>query len=197
MTTNARKQVILVLGGARSGKSAFAEQLAQAIGGDHVLFVATAQARDAEMARRIQAHRQSRPDTWRTLEAPRRLGSALKAHYKAERVILVDCLTLLVANVLEDFVDPFGKEATTAVHEEIDELLTTVQTLPVTTILISNEVGWGLVPPTPLGRAYRDLLGWVNQHVATVADEVYLLVAGLSVPIKTLAQQVHKETHRP
>ncbi len=182
-------ELILVLGGARSGKSAYAEHLAYTRGGDNVLFVATAEALDHEMQQRIQAHRRSRPPAWRTLEVPREVAPALKAAYNGETAVVVDCITLLVANILGTYADPFTPAATQAVQGEIEALLETGRALKTTIIFISNEVGWGLVPTTPLGRAYRDLLGWANQRIAQAADEVYLLVAGIALPLKTLARR--------
>ncbi len=177
-------ECILILGGARSGKSTFAERLARELGGDSVLFVATAEALDEEMRQRIEAHRRARPATWRTLEAPRRVGAAVQSAYRGERVVLLDCVTMLVANVLSAQPDPSDPAAADAVWEEIHPLLSAFAAIPATAILVSNEVGLGLVPATPLGRAYRDLLGQVNQALAAQATQVYFLVAGIPVKIK-------------
>jgi len=176
--------LVLVLGGARSGKSAFAQRLAAERGGDSVLFVATAEAGDEEMRRRIEAHRRERPAAWRTVEAPRDVAAALKAHYRGEKVVLLDCLTLLVANLLSGRDDPLAPMAEDAVMGEIRSLLNVARGLPAHVIFVSNEVGLGLVPATPLGRAYRDLLGLVNRRVAEAADEVYFLVAGVPLQLK-------------
>ncbi len=176
--------MILLLGGARSGKSTLAEQWAEQHGGDSVLFVATAEIGDEEMQRRVEAHRRARPPSWRTLEAPRHVGRALRAAYQGEQAIIVDCLTLLVSNILLEQNNTNAETVAAAVEEEIAELVTTLRSLPATSILVSNEVGMGIVPPTPLGRLYRDVLGTVNQRVASKADEVYLLVAGIPVQIK-------------
>lgn len=176
--------LVLVLGGARSGKSAFAQQLARERGGASVLFVATAEAGDEEMRRRIANHRRERPAAWRTLEAPRGVAAALQAHYRGERAVLLDCLTLLVANLLGEVDHPLAPAAEERVLAEIRTLLNVARALPAHVILVSNEVGLGLVPTTPLGRAYRDLLGLVNQRVAQAADEVYFLVAGIPMRVK-------------
>lgn len=136
------------------------------------------------MRRRIEAHRRARPATWRTLEAPRHVGEALRAAYRGERGVIVDCLTLLTANVVADLEDPFEAEAERRALAEVDDLLRALQTIPATAIIVSNEVGMGLVPPYPLGRAYRDILGVINQRVAAAADEVLLMVAGIPVKIK-------------
>jgi adenosylcobinamide kinase/adenosylcobinamide-phosphate guanylyltransferase len=181
-------RLILVLGGVRSGKSDYAEELAQSLGQAQVLFVATAEAGDAEMARRIAAHQQSRPASWRTLEAPRHIGEAIQSHLGEAAVVLVDCMTLLVSNVMLALGDdPDATQAEQAVQDEIQALLRTCQRSPMTCIAVSNEVGLGVVPEHRLGRLYRDLLGKANQALAAQADEVYLMVAGLAVELKALA----------
>lgn len=183
-------QLILVLGGARSGKSAYAQRIAQQLGGGDVLFVATAEAGDEEMAQRIATHQQSRPAGWRTLERPQRLGPAIHAALCDATVVLVDCLTLLVSNILLPLeAARTAAEIDTAIREEIDTLLQVCQTSNATMIVVSNEVGLGLVPDTALGRRYRDLLGQANQALAAQADAVYFMVAGLAVDIKRLAAQ--------
>ena len=177
--------LILILGGARSGKSAHAEQLARERGGA-VLFVATATAGDEEMARRIAAHRAARPATWRTLEAPQGVGAAVEASGDRAATVVVDCLTLLVSNLLL-LHEAAGEEAVAReVGAEIDAVLRAVEASAATWIVVSNEVGMGLVPSYPLGRWYRDLLGRVNARVAARADRAYLLVAGLALDLKRL-----------
>ncbi len=176
---------LLILGGSRSGKSSYAEKLAAQAGGK-VLFVATAEAGDAEMAQRIAAHKKKRARGWRTLEARRNIGAAI-AREKGVDVILIDCLTLLVSNLIVPCLN--GDEintglATRTVRKETAALLKCFDSLDTTFILVSNEVGLGLVPPYPLGRVYRDLLGEMNQAMARRADEVYLMVAGIPVRIK-------------
>jgi adenosylcobinamide kinase/adenosylcobinamide-phosphate guanylyltransferase len=181
-------QIVLVLGGVRSGKSAYAQELAQQIGGQQVLFVATAEAGDAEMARRIAAHRQSRPAQWRTLEACRDVGPAITTQVGDAKVVVVDCLTLLVSNVLLSLGDtPESCAAENAVQAEIQALVRACQACQARCIVVSNEVGLGLVPDYPLGRLYRDLLGQSNQVLAAHAQAVYFMVAGLSIELKALA----------
>jgi adenosylcobinamide kinase/adenosylcobinamide-phosphate guanylyltransferase len=178
-------RLILVLGGARSGKSTFAQRRAGELGGEQVLFVATAGAGDEEMRQRIEKHRRERPAGWQTLEAPQDVGRAIAAAQGgAVKVVLVDCLTLLVANRLGSAEDPFAPEVEEGVAEEVQELAACAERLAGDLIVVSNEVGMGLVPPYPLGRAYRDLLGQANQALAQKADEVYLLVAGIPLAIK-------------
>jgi adenosylcobinamide kinase / adenosylcobinamide-phosphate guanylyltransferase len=182
------ERLLLVLGGARSGKSAYAQRLAQELGGDDVLFVATAEAWDEDMAQRIARHRQERPATWRTLETPRQVGQAIAAHLHGRAVVLVDCLTLLVSNtLLHCGASPDSAAAEAAVQEEVAALMQTCQTTAATCIVVSNEVGLGLVPDNPLGRLYRDLLGRANQTLAAQAEAVYFMVAGLPVDVKALA----------
>jgi len=177
-----------VLGGARSGKSRFAEQWAREQD-ERVLFVATAEPRDGEMAARIARHRQARPPSWRTLEAPRRVAQELQTAWQGEPVILIDCLTLLVSNLLLEQNNPQQAAARDHVLREVNALLNVVRKLPARTLIVSNEVGLGLVPPNPLGRAYRDLLGEANQLVAARADEVLLLVAGIPMTIKSAMER--------
>ncbi len=181
-------QFTLILGGARSGKSTFAEQQAAAHGGK-VVYIATAQALDAEMETRIQHHKQSRPFEWQTLEIPRGIGAALTDLQVAADVFLLDCVTLLVTNLLMEATkanfEPDERLATQKVDEEIEALLTWIANTPGDWFIVSNEVGLGLVPEYPLGRVYRDLLGRANRRLAKEAGEVYFLVAGIPIPIQT------------
>jgi adenosylcobinamide kinase/adenosylcobinamide-phosphate guanylyltransferase len=150
--------------------------------------VATAEAWDEDMTQRIARHRQERPATWHTLETPRQVGQAITLHLHDTAVVLVDCLTLLVSNTLLHCgasPDPAAAEA--AVQEEVVALVQTCQTTAATCIVVSNEVGFGLVPDNPLGRLYRDLLGRANQALAARAEAVYFMVAGLPVDVKALA----------
>lgn len=185
---------ILILGGARSGKSTYAEALAAARGGK-VVYIATAQPLDEGMATRIQRHQQSRPESWQTLEIPHGIGAALctqnagTAFPAPADVFLLDCVTLLVSNLLMEATnaeaEPDEARVTQTVDEEITALLACIQQTPAAWIVVSNEVGMGLVPEYPLGRVYRDVLGRVNQRLAREADEVYLMIAGIPVPIHT------------
>ena len=176
-------QFVLILGGARSGKSHYAEKLAAEFG-PHVLYVATAEAGDEEMVRRIEFHRQVRPSTWQTLEAPRHVGSALATVGSRPDVILLDCLTLLVSNIVLAL-EAEGPEAMEeALQAEVESLLAAQADLAVPLIAVSNEVGLGLVPPYPLGRIYRDMLGWANQRLAAEADKVLFMAAGLPLILK-------------
>ena len=202
------KELIFVLGGARSGKSAFAERLAalrQAQEGGRVLYVATAEALDADMERRIANHRRQRPPEWDTLEEPLNLASALPDALQGYDTCLLDCLTLWVSNMLLSIegrphprieygagtnLPPEGEGEGVAVEQEIlasaQRLMEVYEKSPATWIVVSNEVGLGVVPPSRLGAVYRDALGRVNQAVAARADKVYFMAAGLALEMKSL-----------
>jgi adenosylcobinamide kinase / adenosylcobinamide-phosphate guanylyltransferase len=167
--------LVLLLGGARSGKSALAVEIARQSGGDVVL-VATAEARDDEMRERIARHRAERPEEWRTIEAPTDIEDALAAA-APDACLILDCLSLWVANLLE------GGPAEGELEELAEEIALRASTRPGLTIAVSNEVGLGVVPATPLGRRYRDLLGCVNAIWAGAADEALLVVAGRVLPL--------------
>ena len=140
-------KLTLILGGARSGKSAYAQRLAQDLGGENVLFVATSQALDEEMESRIQKHRRERPAAWPTLEAPREVGQAILQWPGSADVVLVDCLTVLVSNLLlEHEDDPFARDVEAQIDAEVESLLACVQQRDARFIVVSNEVGMGLVP---------------------------------------------------
>ncbi len=178
------KTLTLILGGARSGKSTYAQKLALERGGDDVLVVATAQALDEEMQSRIEAHRRDRPAAWRTLEAPHDTGRLIQ-QADPSAVVLVDCLTLLVSNAVMALPQSASAvEAEAAALAEVDELLAAYRRGTASWIAISNEVGLGLVPPYPMGRVYRDALGRANQSLAAEADEVLFLVAGIPMKVK-------------
>lgn len=169
----------LVLGGVRAGKSAFAQRLATA--GGRVLFVATAEAGDHEMAARIAAHQAGRPPEWTTLEEPVDLVGALSAAVDGYDTVLLDCLTLWVSNVLLRTPDPAAGEVIAA---RAGELLALQQRSSAEWVVVSNEVGLGVVPPTELGRAFEDALGRVNRLFAAQADAVYFMAAGLPMQLK-------------
>lgn len=177
-------KMVLILGGARSGKSSFAQDLAGQHGGQ-VIYVATAEAGDEEMQERIAAHRADRPASWRTIEAPRHTGTALLSELADADVILVDCITLLTSNVLLSLPESATlAEVQREMDGEIEGLLVAFEQGRADWIIVSNEVGLGLVPAYPLGRTYRDVLGRVNQRLAQGADEVLFMVAGLPMKLK-------------
>lgn len=184
------KRLILVLGGARSGKSRVAEELAGRLG-PRVVYLATAEPRDPEMAARIAHHRRRRPASWHTVEAPLRVGEALAREGAQADVALLDCLTLLASNLLAPLGDdPDAAEAEARLEGEIDSLLAAYQAGTASLIIVSNEVGWGLVPSSPLGRVFRDVLGRAHQRLAARADRVLLVVAGLAVDLKRLQESL-------
>ena len=177
-----------VLGGARSGKSRHAQELAEQAarqGGGGVLYVATAAAGDGEMAARIARHRASRPAHWTTVEEPLRVSAVIARAGAETGAILVDCLTLLVSNLLLAHEAGGDEAAEAAVLAEVGALLAAARAIPrARVILVANEVGLGVVPPYPLGRLFRDAAGRVNQLIAREADEVHFLVAGLAQRLK-------------
>jgi adenosylcobinamide kinase/adenosylcobinamide-phosphate guanylyltransferase len=162
-------RIVLVLGGARSGKSRYAQALAEASGREP-LFVATAEALDDEMADRIRRHREDRGGAWRTREEPLELTRVLGEEAAPRRVALVDCLTLWLSNLMCAGRSP---------QREIELLVKTLGRLAGPAILVSNEVGLGIAPMTPLGREFRDWQGRLNSEVAAVADVVVAMTAGI------------------
>jgi adenosylcobinamide kinase/adenosylcobinamide-phosphate guanylyltransferase len=177
------RRLTLILGGARSGKSTFAEKMVQE-GGDSVLYVATAVPFDEEMQRRIIRHQAERPSHWITLEAPTKTGPAIMK-VQPTNWVLIDCLTVLAGNIIAPMSEPIDTEAAeTALNAEIDALLTAYQAGDAEWVIVSNEVGLGIVPAYPLGRVYRDALGRANQRLAAVADRVLFMVAGLPMTVK-------------
>jgi adenosylcobinamide kinase / adenosylcobinamide-phosphate guanylyltransferase len=216
-------RLILVTGGARSGKSTYAErlaaQLAEPLGG-RVTYIATSQAYDDEMAQRVRTHQSSRPETWTTVECPVQVAAAVRAAAAAESgwgagpagsagapVVLLDCITLWVTNLLfsggafggseppddgynydKDLLPPDEERAAAArVTAAVTDLLAAVVETGVTLVAVTNEVGLGVVPEYPLARLYRDQLGWANQRLARDADGLYLLVSGYPLDVKALA----------
>lgn len=170
------KQIILITGGARSGKSKYAEQRAGELG-ERRFYVATAEAKDQEMAQRIAEHRQRRSNRWVTVEEPVDLAAALAARRGKTDCALVDCLTVWISNLL---IRRDGKY----VEEKVEELVTILPRLDFHVVLVTNEVGWGIVPDNALARQFRDLAGRAHQRIAAIADEVVLTVAGIPLVVK-------------
>lgn len=166
---------VLVLGGARSGKSRTAEQLAGNASSLSRIYIATAQGFDDEMRERIAHHRAQRDPSWETREAPLELAQAIRASTAPDRVVLVDCLTLWLSNILLAERDPANA---------LDDLLHAVGEAHGPLILVSNEVGQGIVPSTPLGRAFRDEQGRLNQRMAETCDAVVFVAAGCPILLK-------------
>jgi|SRR5690349_9202767 adenosylcobinamide kinase / adenosylcobinamide-phosphate guanylyltransferase len=172
------KSVTLVLGGARSGKSFYAQELAGAC--ERVSFIATGRATDAEMRRKIARHRRERPAWWKTVEAPVKLAEAIRRESEETDVIIVDCLTVYVANVMAGA----RKKANINFEECIGGVCEALRDSKASVIAVSNEVGSGVVPPYRSGRIYRDLLGQMNRRVAEIADRVVLMIAGVPLTVK-------------
>lgn len=184
-------KIVLVSGGARSGKSTFAEEYVR--NEDKlVAYLATAQGLDEEMRERIKKHKIRRPSNWITYEEPLNLVRTIKDNYQKCNVWLLDCITLYVTNLLlklldnekcsDDYVP--AQELQDLILRETEGLIETVRDTGITLVAVTNEVGWGLVPPDPVSRAYRDIAGRVNQRLAFCADEVYLVTMGIPLKIK-------------
>jgi adenosylcobinamide kinase/adenosylcobinamide-phosphate guanylyltransferase len=173
----ANHKIIFITGGARSGKSAFAEKLAAGLPGKRA-YLATAQALDAEMVARIEHHRKRRGDAWDTYEEPLAVSELVRKLAGRYQVLLLDCMTLWLSNVM----------ARTASDEDIggrvDDLTAALREFGGVVLLVSNEVGLGIVPDNALARRFRDLAGFANQQAARASDEAYLIASGMPVRIK-------------
>jgi adenosylcobinamide kinase / adenosylcobinamide-phosphate guanylyltransferase len=169
-------RIILLLGAARSGKSAFAQITAERLR-QRPLYIATAEALDGEMADRIAAHRASRGKQWLCVEEPLEIARVIERPPPEADIILVDCLTIWLSNILQ-------KEGVDAFNRRRQELVDALRKSPLPVMLVSNEVGMGIVPDSELGRNFRDLAGWLNQSLAAVADTVLFIVAGLPMALK-------------
>lgn len=182
-------RIIFITGGARSGKSRFAEGTARRIGG-RAVYIATAAITDDEMRDRIERHRKGRPADWETREAWRGLDGILMESAGAGCVLL-DCVTNMVGNIMmetdhvwENISIEKAERVEADILAEIGRFITAARSFEGTVIAVSNELGMGLVPPYPLGRYFRDFAGRANQHIAEAADEVYFMVAGIPLRIK-------------
>jgi adenosylcobinamide kinase / adenosylcobinamide-phosphate guanylyltransferase len=175
--TKQRRTITLVLGGARSGKSRWAQE--QAARFPRVTYLATAQAGDSEMREKIARHRNERPRTWKTVEAATDLPETIRSQSSDADVLLIDCFTLYVANVMRT-----GKKSDGHNSSRVRELRDAIHSSTTSIIAVSNEVGSGVVPAFRSGRVYRDMLGQLNQEIAAIADTVVLLVAGIPLPVK-------------
>ena len=186
----ARQGITFITGGARSGKSAYAVDLAKR-SGRAVVYLATAEPIDDEMRTRIARHRAARPADWQTIEEPLALAGRIEDEVEPGSTVLVDCMTVWLGNVLEhhDQKGPTLEAASDITLSEVERLCAVTEARQLSLIVISNEVGWGIVPADPLTRAYRDLLGEVNQRLAAVADNVVLLVSGIAVDLKSIAMK--------
>lgn len=173
--------VELVIGGARSGKSRYAEGVAKS-SGKPVIYVATSEVRDSEMAKRVEMHKQQRPSEWQVIEEPFKLAETLIQYSNKENCLLVDCLTLWLSNCL------FG-ESGTSWSDYKTQLLATLNQLPGQVVLVTNEVGCGVVPMGEMSRQYVDEAGWLHQAIAAQVDKVTLVTAGLPMHLKNVSAQ--------
>lgn len=184
-------KAILITGGARSGKSSLAEKLADELG-DRILYIATSIPFDEEMKSRVKRHRESRPEKWDTYEGYRGLGDVLEEKGKKYDGILLDCVTVMVTNLLfeypgidndkacyEDYL-----KAEEMIKKEVEGLMESVRRIDAAVIMVTNELGSGIVPENLMGRAFRDIAGRVNQYIAARCDEVYLSVCGIPLKLK-------------
>ncbi len=173
------KKVIFITGGARSGKSAFSEAAAKTLGKD-LVYIATMEPLDGEMKARIKKHVSRRGNEWKTIEEPLRVVETMKKHDRTGRVFLLDCLTLFMSNHMLKGLTGSGLE------KKAKELARFCKSCKASVVIVSNEVGMGLVPDNPLGRHFRDAQGIANKIMAATAEEVYFLVSGIAIKIKSL-----------
>lgn len=170
------KKIIFISGGARSGKSDFALKITKQLKGE-VIYLATAQSLDREMSQRIKRHKLVRPSSWKTIEEPKKLIEVIEKNRKFPGTIIIDCITLWLNNIIPEKNDE-------TVLKEVEILLRVVRKAKATFIIVSNEVGLGIVPPSRLGRRFRDLAGRVNQIIAKEADEFYFIISGVKMRLK-------------
>lgn len=170
-------KTIFILGGARSGKSSYALELAKK--DDHkVAFVATATIFDGEMKKRIELHKKNRPSSWKTFEETKDLAPLLRKIDSKTKLVIIDCLTLFISNLL------LAKYKDETIEKRVSEMMIVLKSAKFDSIIVSNEVGLGIVPNHPLGRRFRDLAGKINQTVAKESNQVYFMVSGIPVKIK-------------
>ena len=168
----------LVLGGCKSGKSSYAQALAESISKENRVYLATCVPLDDEMQDRVDKHREDRDDSWATLEEAMEVPLAIKKAGETAGVILLDCITLWLTNL---FLTDMGLKA---VHDKVDELVESISQCPCPVVVVSNELGWGVVPENGMARRFRDLAGLVNQQLAACMDRVVMTVAGLPMTLK-------------
>ena len=173
-----KNRLILVTGGARSGKSRYAQSMADEIEGRKV-YLATAHALDDEMKSRIEIHRMDRPAGWNTVEETKHLSKAVREIDKKFEVILIDCITMWISNLL--VIEGFSESE---IMKELESFISNCKEFEGTVIVVCNEVGSGIVPDNKIARLFRDITGKANQETATAADNVYLVVAGIPMKLK-------------
>jgi len=186
-----RPKIILITGGVRSGKSSFAEKLAGNIG-RKITFIATAQALDEEMTNRITKHQSNRPKHWETYEEPYQVAQVIQKVGEKTEVVLIDCLTLLVSNLMQDYrEDTSNNHLAKNIIKQMKKIVRESLQCTATVIIVSNEVGLGLVPANPMGRFFRDILGQANQIIGADADRVYFMTAGIPLLIKGKSDEAY------
>ena len=181
-------KIILVTGGARSGKSMYAQDIANQY--SDVAYVATSVATDGEMRERVRIHRISRPQSWKTYEAQKNMPGVFEQN--THEVFLVDCITVYIGNAVVDSMDENAEtidmnvqfRIETNIMNELKNIVDTLRTKNMDAIFVTNEVGMGLVPPYPMGRMFQDITGRVNKYLAGLADEAYFLVSGMPMKLK-------------
>lgn len=175
-------RTIFITGGARSGKSAFAEKMALATW-ERLCYMATAQTLDSEMEERVRAHLERRGDRWQTIEEPIHLSQALARCDGQYQLVLIDCITLWLSNLLLKY-EESGEEVELRILEDVHRLKTTLHGMVTPVIIVSNEVGMGIVPENGLARLFRDIAGKTNQILAAAADEVHVVISGIPLRLK-------------
>ena len=173
------EMVTMIIGGCRSGKSRHALSIGDALPARHKWFVATCQPQDTEMLERVQRHQEERGSTWQTIESPLHLAEDILQHAEPADVVLIDCLTLWASNLT------LTMEDDASIYDHLDRFTTWLDAPPCPIIIVTNEVGTGIVPENQLARGYRDLVGRINQQVAAASQRVIWMVAGIAVPIKS------------
>ena len=189
--------IIAVFGGARSGKSSFAQELAEQLG-KSTIYIATAQNKDEEMAERIAKHQATRPETWETVEATHNLAQAIRSCAEQAEVILVDCVSVYLSNLLLKSFGDLGMDEDpqlppsleVEILAEIIEVIEVAQDTKATVIFVSNEVGLGIVPLYHSARLYRDVAGRTNQLLAKAAKKAFYVLAGIPLDLKSLAVSI-------
>ncbi|AEB76069.1 bifunctional adenosylcobinamide kinase/adenosylcobinamide-phosphate guanylyltransferase [Clostridium botulinum] len=184
-------KIILVTGGARSGKSSYAENIAKEIG-EKILYIATSIPFDDEMKHRVEKHKESRPEVWDTYEGYKDLDIVVREKNNLYDGMLLDCVTIMTSNFMFDYIGDKIEEADNTTLDEVEKkIITTFENLlnevnkgNITMILVTNELGYGIVPENKLARVYRDIVGRINQYIASRASEVYLVVCGIPMKVK-------------
>ena len=189
-----KNQIILVMGGARSGKSEFAEELMYRASGERKGYVATSQILDDEMKYRVMVHRERRPADWKTFEVMHEAGGMMETILRESDAVLFDCITMYVSNLLMDHINFRGAETLgvsdlealrTVLQRDLDQMFAVISKFQGKEIIfVSDELGMGIVPGNAMSRVYRDLVGLANQYIAARADKAYLSVAGITIDLK-------------